>query len=158
MGQWGKSRIIKGCEYLPHVNTEISFSQMRNSDIIDLIVMLGENKTKGIEEINKQYLGKPYSLWISDEEKVEMSSDTLILPCPICKESFPVTVYEGDKQNRNYNLDSAPLSVLHEVHEESKKARIGCIHCGLDIKVCVRFIAYCKPLSEKYSDENWREE
>lgn len=82
-------------------------------------------------------------------------NDILHLECPSCDFVFPVTVYEGPCEGIDFSVDDAPLSVISEINAESNKGKITCTKCGCDTHLCVRFIAYPRPLSMKWK-RKWR--
>lgn len=88
-----------------------------------------------------------------------MISDTLILECPECKEQFPVTVYSGNCSGNcsgmSYGIENAPLKIIAEVNDLSKRSEIACIHCGVFIAVQVLYISNVRPLSS-CEREGWK--
>jgi len=76
-------------------------------------------------------------------------TDKVIIQCPYCTERFPVTVYSGEKQNKIYKEDTAPLKVLQELCTESVMYRVGCIHCKTLIFIDLHYYIVCSPIIDR---------
>jgi len=74
--------------------------------------------------------------------------DTLILDCPDCKEQFPVLTNHGPCTYEKFGVDNAPLTMIAEVNEMSRRGEIRCIHCGYTIALHVVYAARCRALSD----------
>ena len=72
MGQFGKTRTINGVSMTPHVNTTC-FKKETPCDLVDDLILLNstvsEEKMRAIHKSSKEtYVGKSYSLWVSDAQ------------------------------------------------------------------------------------------
>lgn len=87
-----------------------------------------------------------------------MPADILYLECPHCKSFVPVKTYSGDNNGTEFSVDEAPLKIIAEVNEESRKGRIQCMSCGMHLALVVKFIAYENQLSvQQQYNRKWRE-
>lgn len=85
-------------------------------------------------------------------------TDTLMLECVHCKSFIPVTTYDGPCNEEKFSVDEAPLKIIAEVNEESRKGRIQCDSCGMHIALAVRFMAYENQLSvQQQYNKKWKE-
>ena len=83
-------------------------------------------------------------------------TDTLNLLCPSCGSFIEVTTYSGKCQRETYSPDNAPLIIIAEVNDMSKKGEIQCMICGMHIAFVVSYTTITHALSdqERY-DSDW---
>lgn len=85
-----------------------------------------------------------------------MATDTLILECPKCKKTFPISTYSDERKGKVWGIDNAPFHVIAEVHLASRKNTIRCIHCGLSIGLQVTYMVFPRRLSDLVI-EGWQD-
>lgn len=85
--------------------------------------------------------------------------NTLKLKCPCCESWVSIDSHAEKGSGKEWNIDTAPLTVLAEICKESKYGRLLCFSCGCDLALEVRFIADVMPLSQKERyHKRWRKE
>lgn len=80
----------------------------------------------------------------------------LNLICPSCGSFIEVTTYSGKRLGLTYSPETAPLKMIAEVNDESKKGRVQCLTCGMHIAFVVSYVTITRALSnqERY-DSDW---
>jgi hypothetical protein len=81
--------------------------------------------------------------------EMKFDRDFFVVTCPICHMQTPVSVYNCSKDNSVYDIETAPLEIITEVHTMSEKGCLQCIHCNTHLYLQVSFAALTIPFSDK---------
>ena len=80
---------------------------------------------------------------------------TLVIECPLCKNTTPISLWMNPEDKNTYGIENAPPLVLAEANLLSKNDQIECIHCNVSLYIQMVCAAQVRVLSDR-EREGWK--
>lgn len=83
--------------------------------------------------------------------------DEVILACPKCSELTPFQSKRGAYTLERFHLNTAPLPLIADLHDEGKRGDLICIHCGIKMKLNVQIKTKLVAADDPADSDDWRD-